>query len=93
MSEKKYVCPCCGYLTLEEPTGSYDICPICFWEDEGMYDDPDEISGANGVSLRVAQQNFKEFNACAKKCLQYVRKPTEDDVYKGPLDISEIKKK
>ena len=24
---------CCGYLTLDEaPTGTYDICEVCFWE-------------------------------------------------------------
>lgn len=29
----KCVCPCCGYLTLVE-RGGYDICPVCFWEDD-----------------------------------------------------------
>ena len=33
MSEKKYKCPCCGYFTLDE-RGEYDICPVCFWEDD-----------------------------------------------------------
>ena len=28
-------CPCCGYKTLNEK-GGYDICPICFWEDESF---------------------------------------------------------
>jgi len=28
-----YSCPCCGYLTLPE-RGAYDICPVCFWEDD-----------------------------------------------------------
>lgn len=27
----KYICPCCGYKTLdEEPTDTYEICKICF---------------------------------------------------------------
>ncbi|MDE6726418.1 MAG: hypothetical protein K2J80_00590 [Oscillospiraceae bacterium] len=30
---KKFVCPCCGCLTLDE-RGCYDICPVCFWEDD-----------------------------------------------------------
>lgn len=31
----KYTCPCCGYKTLdEEPTDTYEICKICFWEDD-----------------------------------------------------------
>ncbi|NIP43329.1 MAG: hypothetical protein GWN61_14025, partial [candidate division Zixibacteria bacterium] len=29
-----YTCPCCGYRTLDDPPGSYDICGICFWEDD-----------------------------------------------------------
>lgn len=38
----KYTCPCCGYRTLEEPPGTFDICEICFWEDDGVhFDDPD----------------------------------------------------
>jgi hypothetical protein len=29
-------CLSCGYKTLdEEPSGTYDICEICFWEDDG----------------------------------------------------------
>lgn len=29
----KYQCPCCGYKTLDS-RGEYDICSVCFWEDE-----------------------------------------------------------
>ena len=29
----KYKCLCCGYRTLEE-RGGYDICPVCYWEDD-----------------------------------------------------------
>ncbi|WP_241494482.1 CPCC family cysteine-rich protein [Pseudomonas asplenii] len=29
-----FTCPCCGYAVFEEPPGSHDICPICFWEDD-----------------------------------------------------------
>ncbi|MDE7209916.1 MAG: hypothetical protein K2O03_00555 [Lachnospiraceae bacterium] len=32
---KKYRCLCCGCRTLDA-RGEYDICPVCFWEDE-MY--------------------------------------------------------
>ncbi|MDQ0194587.1 rubrerythrin [Paenibacillus wynnii] len=43
----KFTCPCCGYKTLdEEPPGTYDICKICFWEDDGVqFDDPDMQAG------------------------------------------------
>ena len=33
-AEIKYPCPGCGYLVFDEPPGSYEICPICFGEDD-----------------------------------------------------------
>lgn len=77
-----YTCPCCGYKTLDEkPPGTYDICEICFWEDDGIqFDNPDYKGGANHVSLREAQKNFLEFGACEKEMIKFVRKPNEDDV-------------
>lgn len=31
----KYKCPCCGFYTFDEKlNGNYDICPVCFWEDD-----------------------------------------------------------
>jgi hypothetical protein len=79
--EMKYTCPCCGYKTLgETPPCTYDICPICFWEDDGVqFDDPDYEGGANEVSLRQAQKNYAEFGACERRVLSYVRSPTEQD--------------
>ncbi|HSW88227.1 MAG TPA: CPCC family cysteine-rich protein [Candidatus Saccharimonadales bacterium] len=78
---KKYFCPCCGYKTLDEkPSGTYDICSVCFWEDDDIqFDDPDYKGGANDESLHEARKNFQEFGACEKRVLKYVRKPTEDD--------------
>ena len=80
-SEMKYTCSCCGYKTLDEkPPGTYDICPICFWEDDAVqFDDPDYEGGANEVSLRQAQKNFVEFGACDRKALSHVRSPGEND--------------
>ncbi|WP_420540544.1 CPCC family cysteine-rich protein (plasmid) [Paenibacillus polymyxa] len=72
----KYTCLCCGYKTLDdEPPGTYDICEICFWEDDGIqFADPDYDGGANIVSLRQGQQNYKVFGACEEKCIEFVRK-------------------
>ena len=77
----KYTCPCCGFKTLdEEPPYTYDICEICFWEDDGFqYKYPDE-TGANSVSFREAQQNFIEFGAKSKRCLKFVRPPNQFDM-------------
>jgi len=78
---KKYTCLCCGYKTLDEPPpGTYNICPICFWEDDGVQlDDPFYKGGANHVSLIEAQKNFVEFGACEREMLKYVRKSSEND--------------
>lgn len=74
-------CSCCGYLTLQEPThASYEICPICFWEDDPVqFSDPDFAGGANRVSLRQAQANFTEFGACKREVLPDVRLPGTTD--------------
>lgn len=78
----KYTCPCCGYKTLEEkPTGTFQICEICFWEDDSVqFSDPDYEGGANEVSLRLAQANFLKFGACDEGSLQFVRNVNESDV-------------
>ena len=34
--EDLYPCPCCGYLVFRDMPGSYDICPICGWEDADL---------------------------------------------------------
>jgi hypothetical protein len=72
-------CPCCGYKTIEEKH-LYDICPICFWEDDIVqFEDPDFEGGANEVSLRQAQKNYIEFGACEKRVINHVRLPNEND--------------
>jgi hypothetical protein len=57
-------CPACDYFTLAN-RGQYEICPICFWEDNGLdLDRPDVISGPNHLTLREARTNFQEIGAC-----------------------------
>ncbi|HMY21770.1 MAG TPA: CPCC family cysteine-rich protein [Polyangium sp.] len=52
-------CPCCGYMTLDE-LGHYDICEVCWWEDDGQdNDDADRVwGGPNRDSLTKARVNF-----------------------------------
>lgn len=77
-----YACLCCGYMTLDnKPPGTYEICPICFWEDSAS-DSMWEKS--NHVSLLEAQRNFLQFGACEREWLDMVRAPTEAD--KRPAD-------
>lgn len=58
-------CPCCsvaGVFAL--PRGSYEICPICGWQDDPIQAvDPAYEAGANGVSLAQARANFRVFGA------------------------------
>src|SRR5687767_10862719 len=59
-----FQCPCCDYFTLDE-RGGYDICPVCFWEDDGQdIDRPDEHSGPNHMTLREGRDNFRRLGAC-----------------------------
>jgi Cysteine-rich CPCC len=54
-----YPCPSCGFLVFEEPAGSYDICPICNWEDDHVQlRHPLMGGGANTESLFESQQNI-----------------------------------
>lgn len=78
----KYKCPCCGYYTYnEKPNGQCDICPVCYWKDDPFQsEDPDKESGANGVSLNQARENFKKFGACQENMIKYMRSSNEDEL-------------
>lgn len=67
------LCPCCDYLTLPE-RGSYLICPVCFWEDDGQdLDAADRPSGPNhGITLRQGRANFERLGACEEAMVQNV---------------------
>lgn len=68
--EQLGVCPCCGYRSLRE-RGSYEICRVCFWEDDGTTE-LDLVSGPNHMTLREARLNFHRFGAVAERARQYV---------------------
>ena len=79
---KKYKCVCCGNFTLStEQHGIYEICPVCFWEDDTIqFDYPEYEGGANGISLIRARENYTKFGAISENYLSKVRKPTEDEI-------------
>jgi hypothetical protein len=75
-----YPCPVCGYLVFDQPPGSFDICPICFWEDDIVQlGFPLLAGGANRVSLYQAQQNFVRVAACEARLKQHVRQVIHSD--------------
>jgi Cysteine-rich CPCC len=79
--EETNPCPCCGFLTMREPPGSYVICPICAWEDDGVqYADPSYEGGANGISLTQARENYRSIGAISKSRLSMVRPPLPDEL-------------
>lgn len=76
-----YACPCCGNRTLGERS-SYEICPVCFWEDDGQGDDESDVvrGGPNqDLSLTTARENFKQIGAADPRDLAHVRPPTEEE--------------
>lgn len=78
---RRYPCPCCGYLTLgEPPTGTYDICAVCFWEDDPVqFHDLDFERGANRVSLNQARVSFREHGVSELRFRSHVRAPLPEE--------------
>ena len=77
---KKYECPCCGCITLDE-RAAWNICPVCFWEDDAVQNsDPEFEGGANKVCLREARKNFEEFGACTESSVPFVREPDAEEI-------------
>ena len=62
-------CPCCYYVVIAE-RDIYDICSVCYWEDEGIKWDSEidlESVANHGLTLREARKNFIEFGARDQK--------------------------
>jgi hypothetical protein len=76
---RRFPCPCCGYLVFGEPPGSYDICQICFWEDDALQLEyaTTLAGGANRTTLKDAQRDFVAVGACEERFIGNVRPPTD----------------
>src|SRR4051812_38479262 len=75
-------CPCCGCNTLGE-RGGFEICPVCFWEDDGQDDyDADVVRGGpNGLlSLLQARANYLRLGASNERRCALVRPPRPDEL-------------
>lgn len=76
-SKPTYRCPCCASLTLCG-RGGFEICPVCYWEDDGQDDQDADLvrGGPNGaLSLSQARVNFKAHGASEPRFVGCVRKP------------------
>ena len=74
-------CPCCGFRTLGE-RGSYEICSVCYWEDDGQDDaDADVVRGGpnRGLSLTEGRANYLRCGASDPKDSAHVRPPRDDE--------------
>jgi hypothetical protein len=63
--------------------GAHDICPVCFWEDDGQDDhDADEVRGGPNYSpsLSEARRNFSRIGAVEERVLPHVRPPTDREL-------------
>ncbi len=75
--KKKYHCPCCMYYTLDDIPGHFNICPVCFQEDDNIQrDNPDYEGGANDISLNKARENYKKIGAMSEDYLNNIRPQT-----------------
>jgi hypothetical protein len=76
-----FPCPCCHHTTLTE-RGGFDICPVCFWEDDGQDDHDATVvrGGPNGaLSLEQARRNYRSFGACDEHSKAHVRLPLPEE--------------
>jgi hypothetical protein len=74
-------CPCCYCRTLSG-RGHFEICPVCFWEDDGQDDyDADVVRGGpNGaLSLVEGRENYRRFGACDERSIGNVRPARADE--------------
>jgi hypothetical protein len=80
--ELSYDCPCCHYRTLYD-RGGFEICPVCYWEDDGQDDeDSDTVRGGpNGsLSLTQARANYLEQGVCDPRFSEHVRPPRPQEM-------------
>lgn len=82
--ERMCQCPCCGYLTLGG-RGGYEICPVCFWEDDDPTETygqsaPERPRGPNHVHLWQARENFLVFGAAEENDKQWTRPPRKGEM-------------
>ncbi|MFH5806190.1 CPCC family cysteine-rich protein [Alienimonas sp. DA493] len=75
-------CPVCDCRTLSARC-DWEICPVCFWEDDVREDgrDPNAVtSGANGgLTLARARENYAACGACDPAMVPHVRPPRPEE--------------
>ncbi|PKF73282.1 CPCC family cysteine-rich protein [Chryseobacterium sp. PMSZPI] len=62
-------CSCCNYKTILEK-GNYEICKVCFWEDDGITDES-KYSAVNHMTLREAIESFNKIGVISDVFLKF----------------------
>lgn len=71
-----HACPCCDFIVFAEGPGSYEICPVCDWEDDWVQArDPEYRGGANEESLLEARAAFRRVVDDAVRIYKGYRRP------------------
>lgn len=56
-----FKCPVCGQYAFKSGPGSYEICPVCGWEDDKtQFHDPTLSGGANKLSLKEYKEQYEK---------------------------------
>jgi hypothetical protein len=79
---ERYKCPCCQYKTLYT-RGSWNICPVCRWKDDGQDDHNSDTfgDGANlNLTLTQARENFLKFGAKSPQLVSQARLPKPEEL-------------
>lgn len=80
IQQKRYPCPCCGWLTYRVPASQDHgyICPVCFWENDSFITSDLQPSDSNhGMTLEQARKNYRAIGAVEQSMLPHVRLPME----------------
>lgn len=73
-------CFVCGHRTLDERC-DWDVCPVCFWEDDVLVADGQDVSSSanGGIMVSQAQANFMLFGAISNDAINNVRPADENE--------------
>jgi hypothetical protein len=73
----KFQCPCCCNFTLDA-VAVYNICPVCFWEDDGTTNE--HCFSPNGINLDEGRMNYRKYGSSKEHDIPYVRPPKPDEL-------------
>lgn len=76
---RKFICPVCGCRTLQS-RGENDICQVCYWQDDGEYDEDIPNDTNNGLNIKQGRANFLKYGAFDKQFNKSTRKPDRYEI-------------